>query len=145
MYASQRRTRPLRSVSRPRLPLRLASTQVVEWKLIFLPLRGLSSSNLRVFVCLEANQAMFDIENKVRTIVADMLLNMNDKLTLTNRDVKNLQTEMNHTNTKINETNLKLDREAKIKDLVDNLKHKIQNLVSHVKKYNRLRLSVICE
>ena len=88
---------------------------------------------------------MFDIENKVRTIVADMLLNMNDKLTLTNRDVKNLQTEMNHTNTKINETNLKLDREAKIKDLVDNLKHKIQNLVGHVKKYNRLRLLVICE
>ena len=58
----------------------------------------------------------FDMENKVRTIVADMLLNMNDKLIVTNRELKQSQHEIQTLNAKINETNLKLDREAKIKD-----------------------------
>ena len=56
------------------------------------------------------------MENKVRTIVADMLLNMNDKLIVTNRELKQSQHEIQTLNAKINETNLKLDREAKIKD-----------------------------
>ena len=55
----------------------------------------------------------------MRTIVAEMLLNMNDRVMLTNRDVKNMQHELATFNMKVNETNNKLDREAKIKDLVD--------------------------
>ena len=66
----------------------------------------------------------------MRTIVAEMLLNMNDKVTLTNRDVKNMQHELATFNMKINETNNKMDREAKIKDLVDQLKIRINQLVS---------------
>lgn len=66
----------------------------------------------------------------MRTIVADMLLNMNDKLMLTNRDVKTIQGELAHINSKVHETNIKLDREAKIKDLVESLKMKITGLVS---------------
>lgn len=59
-----------------------------------------------------------------------MLLNMNDKLMLTNRDVKTIQGELAHINSKVHETNIKLDREAKIKDLVESLKMKITGLVS---------------
>ena len=70
----------------------------------------------------------FDMENKVRTIVADMLLNMNDKLIVTNRELKQSQHEIQTLNAKINETNLKLDREAKIKDQVDALREIIKTL-----------------
>ena len=70
----------------------------------------------------------FDMENKVRTIVADMLLNMNDKLIVTNRELKQSQHEIQTLNAKINETNLKLDREAKIKDQVDALRQTIVTL-----------------
>lgn len=59
-----------------------------------------------------------------------MLLNMNDKLMLTNRDVKTIQSELGHIHSKINETNIKMDREAKIKDLVDSLKMRINGMVS---------------
>ena len=55
----------------------------------------------------------------MRTIVADMLLSMSDKLNSSNREIKQVQHEMASMNMKINETNIKLDREAKIKDLVD--------------------------
>ena len=68
------------------------------------------------------------MENKVRTIVADMLLNMNDKVTLTNRDLRQCQHELASFNMKINETNMKLDREAKIKDQVDALRVTIASL-----------------
>ena len=68
------------------------------------------------------------MENKVRTIVADMLLNMNDKLIVTNRELKQSQHEIQTLNAKINETNLKLDREAKIKDQVDALRVTIATL-----------------
>lgn len=75
-------------------------------------------------------QRQFDIENKVRTIVADMLLNMDDKLNKTNRDVKQSQSDISHINMKIAEVNMKLDREAKIRDLVDQLKIRITSMVS---------------
>ena len=68
------------------------------------------------------------MENKVRTIVADMLLNMNDKLIVTNRELKQSQHEIQTLNAKINETNLKLDREAKLKDQVDALRQTIVTL-----------------
>ena len=55
----------------------------------------------------------------MRTIVAEMLLNMNDKLTLCGKDLKNMQHDLATFQMKIHETNTKLDREAKIKDLVD--------------------------
>ena len=61
----------------------------------------------------------------MRTIVADMLLNMSENLTTTKRDVKHCQHELQIFNLKISETNLKMDREAKIKDLVDHLKNQI--------------------
>ena len=64
----------------------------------------------------------FDLENKVRTIVADMLLNMSEKVTHCNRDIKQCQHEMSAFNMKVNETNMKMDREAKIKDQVDALR-----------------------
>ena len=67
----------------------------------------------------EENARNFDLENKVRTIVAEMLLNMNDKLTLCGKDLKNMQHDLATFQMKIHETNTKLDREAKIKDLVD--------------------------
>ena len=67
-------------------------------------------------LCIErANQA-FDVENQVRTIVADMLLNLSEKMSLIHRDLKGQQQEMQSVNIKIHETNTKLDREAKIKD-----------------------------
>ena len=71
-----------------------------------------------------------------------MLLNMNDKLMLTNRDVKTIQGELAHINSKVHETNIKLDREAKIKDLVESLKMKITGLVAR-----RLRMwfTMLCK
>ena len=66
----------------------------------------------------------------MRTIVADMLLNMSENLTSTKREVKQCQHELSIFNIKMNETNNKLDREAKIKDLVDSLKNQINQLVS---------------
>ena len=73
---------------------------------------------------------MFEIENKVRMIVADMLINMDDKLNKQIRELKSTQTEIHHVNMRVAEVNTKLDREAKIRDLVDNLKAKISNMVS---------------
>ena len=75
-------------------------------------------------------QKMFEIENKVRMIVADMLINMDDKLNKQIRELKSTQTEIHHVNMRVVEVNTKLDREAKLRDLVDNLKAKIGNLVS---------------
>ena len=54
-----------------------------------------------------------------------MLLNMDDQLKLTKRDVKQIQHELASFNMKINETNAKLDREAKLKDQLDIVKTKI--------------------
>ena len=65
------------------------------------------------------------MENQVRTIVADMLLNLSEKMSLMHRDLKGQAQEMQSINIKIHETNTKLDREAKIKDQVDGLKQKI--------------------
>ena len=70
----------------------------------------------------------FDIENKCRTIVADMLMNMNEKQLTTNRELKQSQHEIQMLQDKINQTNLKLDREAKIKDQVDALRQNIVDL-----------------
>ena len=56
------------------------------------------------------------MENKVRTIVADMLMNMNDKLMATDRMTKQFSHEMAVVTMKVNETNMKLDRESKIRD-----------------------------
>ena len=72
----------------------------------------------------------FEIENKVRTLVAEMLLGMNDKLMATDRSVRKCHQDLNVFQSTIKETNLKLDREAKIKDLVEQLKWKISNMVS---------------
>ena len=72
----------------------------------------------------------FEIENKVRTLVAEMLLGMNDKLMATDRSVRKCHQDIVVFQSKITETNNKLDREAKIKDLVEQLKWKIGNMVS---------------
>ena len=77
----------------------------------------------------------FEIENKVRTLVAEMLLGMNDKLMSTDRSVRKAHQDLLTVESKIKETNNKLDREAKIKDLVEQLKWKIGNMVSS--NYNR--------
>ena len=68
----------------------------------------------------------------MRTIVADMLLNMNESLTQTKREVKQCQHELQVFQIKMNETHNKMDREAKIKDLVDQLKNQINQLVSKI-------------
>ena len=65
------------------------------------------------------------MENKVRMIVADMLINMDDKLNKQIRELKGSQSEINHINMRVAEVNNKLDREAKIRDMVDNLKLRI--------------------
>ena len=80
---------------------------------------------------IEEQKKQFEIENKVRTIVADMLINMNEQLTSTKREVKQCQHELQVFDIKVKETNNKLDREAKIKDLVDSLKMSINALVSY--------------
>ena len=72
----------------------------------------------------------FEVENKVRTLVAEMLLGMNDKLTTVDRSVRKAHQDLIVFQSKITETNNKLDREAKIKDLVEQLKWKIGNMVS---------------
>ena len=73
----------------------------------------------------------FELENKVRTLVAEMLLGMNDKLQATDRSVRKAHQDMIIVQSKILETNHKMDREAKIKDLVEQLKWKIANMVSN--------------
>lgn len=72
---------------------------------------------------------MFEIESRVRVIVADMLMNMNETLSITKRDVKQCQHDMIHFGTKMNEIKLMLEREAKMKELIDSLKQKIITLV----------------
>ena len=42
----------------------------------------------------EEQQTNFDLENKVRNIVADMLLNMNDKLGNTDKSVRLCQNDL---------------------------------------------------
>ena len=55
----------------------------------------------------------------MRTIVADMLLNMDDKLNKTKNDIKHCQGDITQEKMRLNEINMKLDRDAKIRDLVD--------------------------
>ena len=52
----------------------------------------------------------------MRAIVAEMLMNMNEKVTHCKRDIKKCEHEMSAFNMKVNETNMKLERESKIKD-----------------------------
>ena len=59
------------------------------------------------------------MENKVRRIVADMLLNMDDNLKKTNKRVKDSENDIKGIRMEVAEVNMKLDREAKIRDLVD--------------------------
>ena len=68
------------------------------------------------------------MENKVRRIVADMLLNMDDNLKKTNKRVKDSENDIKGIRMEVAEVNMKLDREAKIRDLVDQLKIKISSI-----------------
>mgnify|MGYP007118485139 CR=1 FL=1 len=83
-------------------------------------------------VVAEEKKSEFDVETKVRLIVADMLLNMNDRMDVTRREIKVCQHELSTLHMKMTENNMKMDREAKIRDQVDQLKIRINNMVSSV-------------
>ena len=73
---------------------------------------------------------MFNIENKTRQIVAEMLLSMNERLVICMRDTREIKHTMELNNTAMEQVKNKQDREAKIKDLVGELKFKINTMVS---------------
>ena len=65
---------------------------------------------------------MFAIENKTRQIIAEMLLSMNDKLVMAMRDCRDAKASVDTVNKQLDVMHAKADREAKIKNLVDELK-----------------------
>ena len=73
---------------------------------------------------------MFSLENKTRQIVAEMMLAMNDRVVQCMRDVRACQQGIDGQNHKLQEIIAKQDREAKIKDLVQELKLKLTTMVS---------------
>ena len=73
---------------------------------------------------------MYDLENKTRQIVAEMLLSMNDRLVDCMRESRAVKVQCENVNHKLTELNSKSDREAKIKDLVHELKTKVNTIVS---------------
>ena len=75
----------------------------------------------------------------MRTIVADMLLNMDDKLNKTKNDIKHCQGDITQEKMRLNEINMKLDRDAKIRDLVDQLKVRIMTIVSETMRFDGFR------
>ena len=73
---------------------------------------------------------MFNIENKTRQIVAEMLLSMNERLVICMRDTREIKHTMDLNNQSMEDIKKKLDREAKIKDLVAEIKFKVNTMVS---------------
>ena len=64
-----------------------------------------------------------------------MLISMNDKLVKNNQDLRALNLQMDQLQVRLTEILVKQEREAKVKDLVSDLKGKISNMVS---KHSRL-------
>ena len=73
-------------------------------------------------------KANFDVETKIRTLVAEMLLNMDDKVNRVNRDGKEHKADISKIYRQINEVHTKLDREARNRELVGELKSRIVNM-----------------
>ena len=79
---------------------------------------------------------MFSLENKTRQIVAEMMLAMNDRVIQSMRDVRSCQQNIESQNHKLEQILAKQDREAKIKDLVNELKNKLTNMVSNFESWS---------
>ena len=76
----------------------------------FEEIKFLNKNTKLTFLTLEENQRNFDLETKVRTIVADMLLSMNDRLVTTDKSVRSCQGDMITYNLKIDALNGKIER-----------------------------------
>ena len=76
------------------------------------------------------------IENKVRDIVAEMLVNMDDKLSRVYRELHNCQNHLQKVDLKVAESNHRLERISKIQDIVSQLKNRISSMVSYNKRFS---------